>query len=281
MKRFQTIVVWGAILAVVLAGCATSKLTRQQREALADILVILDQTIEETHEILENDPDPTNQYVDILERLNGMKEIIEAVRAGDTAYDDRRISHYIRKIKAIEANIQNAVDEVFSNDVFFGLGEYRISDLSPAGKRSLETFTESIIDSQVKVFQKLFPDYPLVIEIRAVGYADETPLLPDLAETLVRKTQAPIPDDPIERKHLLNKTLSYLRAEEIYEHIRRKLASMLEMGAISIGRPEIVGMGEALPYPPGHVDPPYRSQDERRRICKLYSRISLSGPDVE
>lgn len=281
MKRFQTIVVWGAILAVVLAGCATSRLTRQQRQALTDILVILDQTIEETAEILKTDPDPTSQYVDILERLNDMKEIIEAIRSGDAAYDDRQISHYIRKIKEIEANIQNAVDEVFSNDVFFGLGEYQISDLPPAGKESLQAFTESIINSQVKVFQKLFPGYPLVVEIRAVGYADETPLLPDLAETLARKTEGVIPDEPLERKRVLNKTLSYLRAEAIYEHIRRKLASMPDMAAISIGRPEIVGMGEALPYPPDGVDPPYRSQDERRRICKLYSRITLNARDVE
>ncbi|GBC61559.1 hypothetical protein DENIS_2521 [Desulfonema ishimotonii] len=243
-----------------------------------EILDILSATIEEAEEILESSTDPTNQYIDILDKLLFMKELIQEIKAGKAPYDEKKIEEYSRKIREIEANIKNAVDEVFSSDIFFGLGEYEISELSDKGKEELKQFTKTIIELQVKNFRKLFPDRPLVIIIRAIGYADETPPGPELSEILRSTIATPLPEDSAERKKMLNSKLSFLRAQSISEYIRIQLKNTLEIENVIIGDPEIEGLGEELPYSGESFFPPYRSQDERRRICKIYSKITLDIP---
>ena len=266
------------VFALATSGCTgMSELERQQQEALLEILSILDQTIEETEEVLNRNPDPTSQYVDILDKLQAMKRIIREIKSGDAPYDEELLEHYTRKIKEIEANIRNSVDRVFSSDVFFGLGKYQISELSDEGKADLGGFVDAIMERQVKVFRKLFPERTLVIHIKAVGYADETPPGPELAETLRKRINGPIPGDPGARKKVLNQELSYLRAEFIVEYIKMELRRRLDGKNCIVGEPEIRGLGEALPYPKAYVDPPYEARDERRRICKIYSKIKLKG----
>lgn len=278
MSLFKTILPWALAFALTFSGCAsTNDLERQQQAALLEILSLLDQTIEETEEILENNPDPTNQYVDILDKLQAMKRIIEEIRSGNAPYDEDLLQQYTRKIREIEANIRNSVDKVFSSDVFFGLGKYQISELSEEGKADLMGFVDAVMERQMKVFRKMFPDRTLVVNIKAVGYADETPLGPELARTLTERIAGPIPDAPGARKKVLNQELSYLRAESIVGYIEMELKPRLAERNGVVGEPEIQGMGEALPYTKGYVDPPYTARDERRRICKIYSKITLEG----
>ncbi len=278
MTLFKTIAPCLLALALMLTGCATGNdLERQQQEALLEIMSILDQTIEETEKILKNNPDPTNQYLDILDKLQAMKGIIQEIKKGNAPYDEALIQQYTRKIQEIEANIRNSVDKVFSSDVFFGLGKYQISDLSEEGKADLRGFVDAVMERQVKVFRKMFPQRTLVVNIKGVGYADETPLGSELAETLTERIDGPIPDAPSARKKVLNQELSYLRAESIVEYIKLELRRRLKDKNCVIGEPEIQGLGEALPYPKGYVDPPYKARDERRRICKIYSKITLEG----
>jgi hypothetical protein len=278
MTPIKPLATWLLVFALAVCGCAgTSELERQQQQALLEILSILDQTIEETEEILQNNPDPTNQYVDILDKLQAMKRIIGEIKSGDAPYDEELLQQYTRKIREIEANIRNSVDRVFSSDVFFGLGKYQISELSEEGRADLKGFVDAVMERQVKVFRKMFPERTLVVNIKAVGYADETPLGPELAETLTGRINGPIPEDPGARKKVLNQELSYLRAESIVAYIERGLRRRLTGKNCTIGDPVIQGLGEALPYPDGYVDPPYKARDERRRICKIYSKITLEG----
>lgn len=278
MTLFKTLAPCLLALILAVSGCAAGNdLERQQQEALLEILSILDQTIEETEEILRNNPDPTNQYVDILDKLQAMKRIIQEVESGNAPYDPELIRRYTRKIQEIEANIRNSVDKVFSSDVFFGLGKYQISELSEEGKADLRGFVDAVMERQVRVFRSMFPDRTLVVNIKAVGYADETPLGPELAETLTGRINGPIPEDPGARKKVLNQELSYLRAESIVAYIEMESRRRLAEKNCIIGEPEIQGLGEALPYPGGYVDPPYKARDKRRRICKIYSKITLEG----
>ncbi len=277
MDRLKKVTPWMVALVAAVSACATTpSLTREQKRALVEILEILDTSIQETQKMVEKSPDPTSQHLDILEKLNTMKEILDRIEAGKAPYDEKLIRRYRRKTREIEANIRNSVDKVFSSDVFFKLGRYKVSELSEEGKRSLKALTESIIESQVRIFQKLFPDRPLTIEIKAVGYADETPPGPELAERLKREIDGPLPGDPVERKKVLNKKLSHLRAQAIFEYIEMEVES-LRMENVSMGESTIIGLGETLPFPGENAEPPYQPQDERRRICKIYSRITVAA----
>ncbi len=262
---------------LILSGCST--LSRQQNQALMEILDILESAIAEAEDMLKSNPDPTSQFGDVLEKLNSIKDVIYEIQRGNAPYDEKRLSEYMDKIQEIEANIRNAVDKVFSSDVFFGLGKYKIEDLSDEGRNSIQEFTRAIAETQVNSFRKVFPDRCLVIVLKAVGYADETPLGDELSEILKREISGPLPDDPEERKKMLNQKLSWLRARSISEHIQQQLESMPETENIVIGLPDIQGMGEEYPYAEESADPPYQSQDERRRICKIYSRILVDSQD--
>ena len=276
LNSLKKIMPYFIFVLLIFAGCTTT-LTRQQDQILVEILDILSSTIAETEEILGKNTDPTNQYVDILDKLLFMKELIKEIQSGDKIYDEEKIEKYKTKIKEIEANIKNAVDEVFSSDIFFGLGKYKISDFSEQGKKSLSDFTQTIVDSQVKNFRKLFPGKSFVIVIKAIGYADETPLGPELSEFLEKEMGQPLSSNLKYRKKILNTRLSFLRAQTIYEYIKMQLKTMNEMNDIIIGKPEIQGLGEELPYPYNLIDPPYQSQDKRRRICKVYSKININS----
>lgn len=264
------------LILIIFSGCTTS-LTGEQNRALTEILDILGTTITDAENIIKNNTDPTNQYVDILDRLLFMKGLIEEVQKGNKAYDEERISKYKTKIKEIEANIKNAVDEVFSSDIFFGLGKYKISDFSEQGKKALNDFTQTIVDTQVKNFRKLFPGKSFVIVIKTIGYADETPLGPELTEFLTKEIGRPLPLNPKQREKILNTRLSFLRARSIFEYIKMQFINMDDMNDIIIGNPEIRGFGEELPYPYNLVEPPYQPQDNRRRICKVYSKININS----
>jgi len=278
MKTLTQILLYVLISLLILSGCST--LSRQQNQALVEILGILDSTIEEAETMLKNNPDPTSQFTDIVERLNFMKDIICEIQQGKAPYDEKLLSGYTSKIREIEANIRNAVDKVFSSDVFFGLGKYKISDLSAEGTDSIQEFTHNIAEKQIKNFRKMFPDSSFVIVLKAVGYADETPAGPELSEILKQEIADSLPDDPAERKKMLNQRLSLLRAKSISQYIQDQLKIMPEMENIVIGEADIQGLGEEFPYPQESADPPYKSQDERRRICKIYSRIIVNSPDI-
>lgn len=202
MKNIKKALPYFLFIILGVYGC-TASLTRQQNEVLIEILDILSITITETEDILKNNTDPTNMYVDILDKLIFMKELIQEIKNGNEPYDEEVIFKYSTKIKEIEANIKNALDKVFSSDVFFGLGKYKISDFSDEGKKSLDEFTQTIIDSQLKNFRKLFPNQTLIIVIKVIGYADETPIGPELYEILIKEIDQPLPLEPHEQKKYL------------------------------------------------------------------------------
>ncbi len=276
MNRFNVLASCVCCVVLVIAGCAP-KLTRQQEDALSDILVILNTAITGTEEILNKNTDPTNPYQDILDKLHFMQSRIEEMRTGKAPFDAERIARYTGEIMEIEANVRNAVDKVFNIDVFFELGKYRISDLSEEGKAALQAFARTLIEKQLKKLRKLFPERPLTVVIKSIGYADETPPGPELAERLEEEIAGPLPKDPAERRKAYNKKLSFLRAETIFEYVKIRTESMMDLENVTFGKPEIIGLGEEYPYPREMMVPPYAAEDERRRICKLYSKVNISA----
>ncbi|MEE4358269.1 MAG: hypothetical protein V2I97_17500 [Desulfococcaceae bacterium] len=264
------------MLLLFLSACAGS-LTRQQNQALMEILSILDSVIAEAEGMLHDNPDPTAQFRDILDRLHYMKEIIEEIKKGNAPYDEELLKKYTEKIAEIEANIKNSLNTVLSSDVFFALGRYRISDLSEEGKGILKDFTDTIMNVQVQNFRKLFPDRLLTVSVKVVGYADETPPAGALAAVLSQEFPGSLPADPVERKKHFNEKLSFLRAQTISDYVQQELAAFSEMKNLRIAPTRIIGLGEEYPYPPDYARPPYQPEDKRRRICKIYSKIQIDS----
>lgn len=136
MKRFFAAV---CILLILAAGCS-HYLTKEQRQALTEILGILNTAIEQTEEIMSRKPDPTSPYRDLANKLRTIREHVSRIKAGKEPYDLDVMSKYTNEVLGIQMNVQNPVDRVLGVDVFFGPGRYKISDLSAEGKEMLRSF---------------------------------------------------------------------------------------------------------------------------------------------
>ncbi len=260
-----------------MMGCS-AYLTREQSEALIDILEILNTAIAQTEEIIRRNPDPTSPYRDLAEKLRSMHDHIDKIKAGKAPYDADVMSRYRNDIIGIQTNVNNPVDRVLGADVFFGPGKYKITEFTAEGKSALDGFAEDIINLQVKKLRALFPDKPLVIVVKAIGYADEIPLSQGFAEELKKDISTALPDDPVRRRRLLNKELSFRRAESITGYIKTRLEAVLNMENVTIADPVNIGMGEEYPYPERSADPPYEARDKRRRICKIHGNVFAAAP---
>ncbi|QTA83010.1 OmpA-like domain-containing protein [Desulfonema limicola] len=257
------------------AGCS-HYLTKEQSEALVEILEILNKTIVETEAIMNKNPDPTSPYKELSEKLKTIQDNISRIREGKEPYSAEIMSKYSNEIIGIQMNIQNPVNRVLGVDVFFAPGRYKISDFSAEGKEVLDSFAADILELQAKKLRNLFPEKELAIVIKAIGYADEMPLSQWFAQELEKDINAVIPGDPVEKRKMLNRELSFRRAQSIAEYVRDHVQEMLKMltiDNIKIDPPVIIGLGEIFPYADNNIDPPYMPRDKRRRICKIHGNV--------
>jgi outer membrane protein OmpA-like peptidoglycan-associated protein len=260
-----------------LITACTHYLTKQQQQALVEIIEILSRTISETEAVMNRKPDPTSPYRDMVKRLREIQKQINRIKSGEVPYDEKRMKKYNNEIIEIQMNVNNPVDLVLGVDVFFGPGKYKISDFSAEGKKTLDKFASDIIALQAEKLRELFPEHHLVIFIKAIGYADEMPLSQWFADKLEKDTAGPLPEDPVEKRKALNRELSFRRAKSIAEYVKLQLKNTLRMDNVSIDEPIIIGLGEISPYDTETVSPPYMSQDKRRRICKIHGNVFVTS----
>ncbi|MCP4353420.1 MAG: hypothetical protein GY795_48850 [Desulfobacterales bacterium] len=263
------------MLMIILTGCATMFLSTEQKEVLTEILEILDTSIVEAEDKYKLKPDPTSPMKDFVETLTDRREYISQVEKGKIPYDANLVSKYFDEIKGIVTNIRYPVGRILEADVFFKLGEYKISGLSVKGKEILNNFAKDVIDILVKNQRRVFPRKKLSIIVRTIGYADEITPGAGLAEVLTKNAEN-FPEEPDMKKIFLNKKLSRLRAEAINDYIRQQLKINLKDPNVIIGPPHIIGLGEELPYPEDMISPPYKPKDARRRICKIHGNVFIS-----
>jgi hypothetical protein len=266
----------------LITGCTTvgqeketSPLTAEQKKILNDILVLLNTTIEQAEEKVSEKPDPTSPYHTLLNRLNKIVEEVKGIEEGKLKFDKEKLDQFKQEAIGIQANVMYPVNRVLEVDVSFGLGHYRISELSREGRSVLKDFAKDVIDIQVENFKKLFPDKQLEIVIKSVGYADETDMGKDLKKELKSFIKSSPKKDPEEIRKAYNKALSKKRAESISKYIISLLKDYLDDEQVIIAEPVIIGLGEAYPYPEKSLEKPYQAMDRRRRICKIHSNIFL------
>lgn len=265
---------------IIVSGCCSpltrdAQLTRNEQSTLDEILGILDTTITETEESISKKPDPTSPMKTFAEKLHEHKEYVQKIKDGKAPYDKAKLKQFKEEALGIRTNVRNPVERIMVADISYQLGQYKIEHLSERGKLILNEFTKEIMNPLLDEQEKLFPGRELVITIKTIGYADETPLGQLLAMDLVKDKSIKIPNDPVEKRRFLNRELSLYRANSIADYVIQQLKSSIGISKAVIGIPKIFGLGEEFPYPVHTVSPPYKAMDERRRICKIHATVLI------
>ncbi len=241
---------------------------------MGEVMELLDTTILEAEETAIIKPDPASPMKDFAETLNEKREYLRQVEAGEIPYNPELVSKFADEIREIQLHIQTPVERVLETDVSFEIGKYHISDLADGGKAMLREFVREVMDVLIRKQKALFPDRTFLVTVRTTGYADGISLGWELRKRLTQGMEEPLPQEAAEARQVLNRELSLRRAESISTHIMKELENQLgDTTGVIIGVPEIMGMGEELPYPGQTISPPYKVNDKRRRICKVYGRV--------
>ena len=212
--------------------------------------------------------DPENPATDFLRQLDAIlantKEVSENT---ELVYLDKVID--FQNARRIEETMVTVMTKTVESDVSFGSGQYI---LSAAGKEDLQDFINKTLESK-ESFTTQYPAETVTIKIKTVGYTDKVWVRPwtPLYQELIASVEEQVPTDDT-RWTFFNQRLSEFRAREIGGYIKQQiLESDPENPLIQIEL-EPIGNGQAIP--PG-VEPPYPTDDPRRRICKIYSYVTL------
>ncbi len=218
-------------------------------------------------EIAKDDPD--NPLQDFIPELNDILDYADGLEDEQQLVDLEKVKHDFDAVRQVEHNAKENVKRTLEMDVSFAPGKYGLSE---QGEQILQEYSHKILVSK-SMFDALYPDDPVVITIKVIGYADPvrfregTTLLQRLAEGV----EDEVPHTEPARRKFFNQRLSEFRARVIAEYTA---ALLVQQGAGQSRfqvKQEIFGLGETLP--PG-VEPPYPVQDPRRRFCKIYSYIT-------
>ena len=217
--------------------------------------------------------DSTNEGIDSLLAHNSSLIGTAIVNKTDWERLVKSLSFSERTSKTINDKVLLITDLVNRNtvvnldqDLLFEPGQYTVT---PAVAAAIGKYFEPAA-TEIDLFSKKYPDFPLSLVITAKGYADwtsiaeGTSLYKNLMMRLKLNTAAP------DNKEL-NKELSRARAEEIIS-LFKKFSSRWSATGSYIKNILFFyeGKGEALPNPKA-AD--YKTDDPRRRVVLLYWSI--------
>lgn len=156
------------------------------------------------------------------------------------------------EIRLYEEDIKSSQQEKLHSDISFALGK---SDLANEGKIALDKFADKII-SILEENLRLFPDKPVLLQIDVYGYTDSSGFLSDGGNR--------------QKRMLLNKRLSELRAKSVSDYLNQSLSSRIRPYAqkVSMQHGKATGKGEELPM---GVAASSHAKDPQRRICQIFS----------
>ncbi|MEO1260172.1 MAG: hypothetical protein AAFZ15_15360 [Bacteroidota bacterium] len=117
-----------------------------------------------------------------------------------------------KTVHAAISNIMARPDAVFSMNVFFSEGEYRLDQLTPAQRSSLDSYIQRITNLKSSAYSEL-GHTELETVLQAIGYADGVPVSYKLELEI-----EPLCNGQFEYQDP-NSCLSYLRAQEILNYI--------------------------------------------------------------
>ncbi|OQX27615.1 MAG: hypothetical protein BWK80_04450 [Desulfobacteraceae bacterium IS3] len=249
-----------------------------QKEVAADPDSLLKETIPDLDNILD--------YADELEKNRETSSLLSL----------KELSEKLEKFNVATLTGENIKKDELKSDFSFELGSYLLSE---KGKTKISYEISKVIEDKDR-YRKEFPDKKVKVTIKIVGYTDAVgfneakSLFQDIKKWVEEKippegiqfgqgeseqilAQAgrgdiPPKDEREQRRQFLNQCLSMLRAKAISSYIKELIMKTEADGSAVTVDEIVVGNGENLP--PG-VESSDKSNDESRRICKVYTTMIL------
>lgn len=266
------------VFLALLAGCATMpSITDEEQKLLSEIAEMLDTNIEDAEGKILFNPEAADGVEGLVKKLHEKRKFIKQVETGEIPYDPESMQKIAAEAKEIEASVQRPVEKTWSADVHFGLGKYKISDLSEREKESLKGIIREFTEIGAGILEKLPSRKQVIITVKTFGYADGTAVLSKTKNALMKNMSVKFPRSKPGMKQLLNTEISRHRSRSVNAYAGTNLKNSLKYPQLSFGKARIISMGETYPYPEDTVSPPYQSKDERRRLCKIYMTITVKN----
>lgn len=224
-------------------------------------------TVRKNTAILEQDLfDQLNDIVLISQRIQEKENVIQRE-------DSKKFAEASLGLPYIEETVTDTLAETLeSGDVSFDREQYELTDRA---KQDIQAGLLQQFLTKLDNFMNRYPDRHFMIHIKTVGYTDLTELS-ELATKRILDTipeGTAIPDADPERRIFLNRRLSELRAQSLYEYLSNSVSGALQDNYknIQFAPPIFIGKGEEIPP---NIFSPYPDNDSRRRICRIFSYIT-------
>lgn len=272
---------WNKLVVLIFLGCSVGLMgcVSHKDEIANRLLNSLDSL--EKKIMIQKENDPTTPLADFIPRLNQMKQHLLSLETSTLGYESlsyEYVQEMIEEVGVISDVSETLMANELSSDVGFESGSYllrkegrividgllRESSLSD-GKEGGEGFSEMI-----HFYKSKYPQGKLRVMIKVVGYADGV----RPGDSLKRKLSKYVELFGCNRGDAgYNRALSHLRAKNVGDYMYKKTLEKYGDTKIEIDRPKVEGKGEEFPYNEDAQNPPYKVEDERRRICKIYINI--------
>lgn len=257
--------VYIALFSLLITSCAgLGAKDREQLQTLSDQAL---QTIKEVEERIAQNPETA--LVDSLKVLNEVLNYAEAVRADSARFDQKQIQNHFERIKIINENIKRFKDLTLKADVSFPIGTYNLSE---KGKEECRKLTSKVIDT-VHELQTRYPDYSIRITLKTIGYTDEVRVIGKSFKKRLRSHMQDAAKKTKVTRQDYNRILSRLRAQSVSDYLVEHLTDHIPQSTDVKYVNKVIGRGEK--YPQQGITPPYKSHDERRRICFISPYIEI------
>lgn len=253
---------------VNLTGCAG--LSRQEKENLQQIETGAFSTKEKIRQRLEQSPDSVLK--ESIKILNSILKYADEVKTDPDRFNPGKIEEYTRRIEIINENIQRFKDTSLKADVSFPAGTFRMSDLSEQGRTMCTNLSEKIVKTIGSIHGK-YPGYPVRITLKTIGYTDEVPVSSLKLKKELESEISELSPFTDERRKQYHQVLSRFRAETINNYIVKIISQKIDPGIDIRLIQKVIGKGEK--YPLKKAVPPYKTNDNRRRICIISPFIEI------
>ena len=265
-------VIWLLISSVVLFAC--SGLTARQEKTIVELQKNVEFTLNQVGKKIKDNPESALQ--NSLLALDNILEYTATVKSDPSKFSPEKIQAYILKIKIINENMQRFSDLTLQTDVSFPLGTYKLKHLAKKGKYKSNKLVAKIVSSTREMAIR-YPQKPIKIMLKAVGYTDETKIVSGSRlerEIIQAISQQAIQTNPSKKRRQYNQMLSQFRASTLTQYIVQRLSQQLPTNYPVEITTEIIGFGEKLPKKKP-IGAPYRNKDPRRRICIISPFIEI------
>ena len=264
-------IIWLASLSIILSAC--SGLSTKQEQTLLKLRQDVQLTQGLVNAKLEDSPESALR--NSISTLDTILEYTATVKSDPSKFSPEKIQAYILKISIINENMERFSDLTLQTDVSFPLGTYKLEHLAQKGQIKINELASNIIVSIQEMAAK-YPQKPIKVMIKTVGYTDETGLIAggQLEQAILKSMTQAVESEPNKKRQQFNQILSQFRAATLNRYVVQRLQQQLPAVYQITMTKEIVGVGEKMPNRKS-TEAPYDSTDPRRRVCIISPFVEI------